>query len=324
MGMNSVSNPSSHKPGHPPSPLVSIIIPVKNEEQFIAQCLDAVFAQEASFQFEIIVIDSGSTDRTLSILEQYSSIRLIKILPQQFGHGKTRNLGASVSNGTFIVFLNADAIPLDNHWLQTLIHPLLNPNVEKIAGVFSRHVPRQDCHLYMYRDLDKSMPTTPFLRTQTSKTQFMIFSTVSCAIPRSLWQQFPFDDSIAIAEDQQWASTLLKNQYSILYQPASVVTHSHNYTHHQLFRIKCKVGQTENKFTHSFTLYTIGLLAITTGFLYKFISDIFYILVTPPTPKSFSQKCSQIKIALLARLFSFSGRFRGWITQSNTQVSHDE
>lgn len=324
MGMNSVSNPSSHNLEHPSSPLVSIIIPVKNEEQFIAQCLDAVFAQEISFSFEIIVIDSGSTDRTLSILEQYSSIHLIKITPQQFGHGSTRNLGARVSNGTFIVFLNADAIPFDTHWLQSLIQPLLDQNAEKIAGVFSRHIPRQNCYLYMYRDLIKSMPTTPLLRTHTSKTQFMIFSTVSCAIPRSLWLQFPFDDSIAIAEDQQWASTLLKNQYSILYQPTSVVTHSHNYTHLQLFQIKCKVGQTENKFTHSFTLYTIGLFTITAGFFYKLIPDIFYILFTPPTPLSFSQKCSQIKIAFLARLFSFSGRLRGWITHSVTQVSHDE
>ena len=69
-------------------PLVSIIIPVKNGERDIERCLSAVFLQESEYAYEVIVIDSGSSDNTLQIARKFP-VKTVEIEPQDFGHGKT-------------------------------------------------------------------------------------------------------------------------------------------------------------------------------------------------------------------------------------------
>ena len=66
---------------------VSIIVLAKNEELYIQQTLRAIFRQKVNFEFEIIVIDSGSKDKTLEIIKEFP-VSLIQIPPLEFGHGK--------------------------------------------------------------------------------------------------------------------------------------------------------------------------------------------------------------------------------------------
>ena len=73
------------------------------------QSLRGVRAQRGTFRVrEILAIDSGSRDRTLAILESHA-VRVIRIPPQEFGHGKTRNLAAAQAQGDYLVFLTQDA-----------------------------------------------------------------------------------------------------------------------------------------------------------------------------------------------------------------------
>ncbi len=67
---------------------ISIVILAKNEEKNIRECLSKVFEQRISFSYEVIVIDSGSKDKTVEIASTFP-IRLIKIKPEEFGHGRT-------------------------------------------------------------------------------------------------------------------------------------------------------------------------------------------------------------------------------------------
>ena len=135
---------------------LSIVIPAFNEEEYITKCLEAIFAQETLFNFEVLVIDSGSTDNTLSLVKNFPQVKIIQIKPEEFGHGRTRNLGARNSKGDFIIFLNADAIPANNQWLKFLIEEIKSD--DSLAGVFSRHLPRPDAYQYVVRDMIKSMP----------------------------------------------------------------------------------------------------------------------------------------------------------------------
>lgn len=293
--------------------MVSIIIPAKNESQNIAQCLNAIYRQETetNFHFEIIVIDSGSTDHTIEIIKKYPSVRLVQIKPNEFGHGKTRNLGAEMGKGDYIVFLNADAVPMNAHWLSSLIEPLIaNQN---LAGVFSRHIPREDCFLYMVRDLQTSMPDQTITRTKTRKMDSLLFSTVSAAMRKKTWQQFPFDNDIIIAEDQDWAKKVLNNGCSILYEPASMVLHSHNYTPRQLMENKWKVGTAEGRFHNKFNVLITGFVLMIGGIIYKILGDIIYILFQTSQQIPFSHKLKEIKISLVARAAGFWGRYTGWL-----------
>lgn len=292
---------------------VSIVIPAKNEGENIAQCLDAVNRQETSFSFEIIVIDSGSTDATIDIIKRYPSVQLVQIKPEEFGHGRTRNLGAEMAKGDYIVFLNADAVPLNSHWLTNLIDPLCEN--QNLAGVFSRHIPKDDCFLCMMRDLQASMPDKPILRTKAGKMDFMLFSTVSAAIPKATWKQFPFDNAIIIAEDQDWANKVLNNGFAVLYEPASIVRHSHNYSARQLMETKRKVGEAEApvRFKNKFSALIIGFIVMTGGIIFKFLGDMIYILFQSSGRIPFSRKIKEIKISLAARAAGFWGRYKGWL-----------
>jgi rhamnosyltransferase len=293
---------------------VSIIIPAKNEGTTIGKCLDAVYRQETAYPFEIIVIDSGSADATPAIVRQYPLVKLVEIQPEEFGHGKTRNLGAGISSGDYIVFLNADAIPVDNRWLTRLLDPFSKNNGNKIAGVFSRHIPKQGCYLYMVRDIRAAMPVSPqpIIRTGAGTLDFMIFSTVSCAIPRDVWLKYPFDNNIIIAEDQQWARHVLEKGFKIVYQPASMVYHSHNYSPRQLYEIKLKAAKTTGKFKNKLSAAAVGFVLITGGLIVKIIGDLGFILGKCPQKISLSRKLKEILIAVKARTASFRGKYRGW------------
>ncbi len=265
---------------------VSIIIPAKNEAENIGKGLEMIYAQVTDYRFEVIVIDSGSSDRTVDIVKTYSPVRLVEIPPGEFGHGRTRNLGAEGSNGDYIVFLNADAIPVDKYWLNPLIAPFTND--KKIAGVYSRHIPREGCYLYMVRDIQKTMPGIPMVRCHTKPLDFMIFSTVSCAIPREIRRKYPFNDDIIIAEDQEWAGRVLGHGLKIFYQPSSRVFHSHNYTPRRLFEIKRNVAMSTGRFKSRFSARVWGFVLMIGGMTIKIPGDfvfIFFKVKGPLIPK---------------------------------------
>lgn len=290
---------------------VSIIIPAKNEEENIGKCLAAIYNQETNYRFEVIVIDSGSSDQTLDIVKGYPAVQLVEIRAEEFGHGKTRNMGAEGSKGDYIVFLNADAMPMDKYWLNPLISPLVKD--KKMAGVYSRHIPKEGCYLYMVRDIQKSMPGKPMVRSQTKPFDFMIFSTVSCAIPRDIWEKYPFKDDIIIAEDQEWAGRVLEQGLKIFYEPSSGVYHSHNYTPRRLFEIKRNVAKSTGRFKTRFSALVWGFVLMIGGMKIKIAGDIVFIFSRYKGP--FSRKIKEVRTSIKARKASFFGRYKGWISE---------
>lgn len=210
---------------------VSIIIPVKDGVKGgIENCFSAVFSQETSCKYEVIVIDSGSADGTLDIVKRYPAIRLIQIKSEEFGHGRTRNLGAWEAKGEYIVFLNADAWPANDKWLDALIRDLGED--EKVAGVYSRHLPKKGSYLCVERSIIAGMPDKGIIKGKkgdnlTAKDIF--YSTVSAAIRKSVFDDIPFRENIFFAEDQYWSKDVLEAGYKIAYEPMSMVYHSHDY-----------------------------------------------------------------------------------------------
>ena len=84
-------------------PLVSIIIRTKNEERWIKLCLDKIFEQTYK-NFEIIIVDNYSTDKTLQKIKDYKINKIIKI--RKYLPGKAINLGIKNSNGKYIVIIS--------------------------------------------------------------------------------------------------------------------------------------------------------------------------------------------------------------------------
>lgn len=211
---------------------VSIIIPTKNGEKYLKKVINNIFLQKNfSVIQEIIAIDSGSTDRTLQILYDFD-IKIISISPLEFNHGTTRNLAIQNSKGNYIIFLSQDAIPFNNEWLINLITPL--EQNQDVAGVYSKQIPREDCHIMECRQIVESKfygnPDIP--KFYSNQTGNIFFTNTSSCIRRSVWEQIPFKKVIC-GEDIIWAHEVIKAGLQVCYDPNSVVIHSHSYNYKQ-------------------------------------------------------------------------------------------
>ncbi len=128
----------------------SILIPTKNGAEDLEACLAAIYTQKGTGPFEVIVIDSGSTDGTLEIAGRYP-VRIEKIPPETFHHARTRNYAASLANGEFLVFLSQDAIPASDAWLRTTIS---NFNDQSVGATYGRQLPRHGSTLERQETLE--------------------------------------------------------------------------------------------------------------------------------------------------------------------------
>lgn len=217
--------------------LASIIVLTKNGEQYLREVLSAVFDQDIAGRFEVLVIDSGSDDATLSIVRSFPKAVLHQIRPEEFGHGATRNLGARLARGEFLVFIPQDATPCGSKWLASLLTPFCDAS---IAGVYGRQVPRAAASSMEAFMLQRVYPDNMGIKHlsygESPSFARCFFSTVSGAIRASVWRQFPFREDIIMSEDQAWSRDVMTAGHGIAYAPMSRVWHSHLYRISGVFR----------------------------------------------------------------------------------------
>lgn len=98
--------------------MISVIIPAFNEENVIEQCLTCLARQDfPADQFEVIVVDNASTDRTRGIAHSFSRLLNLTVLTKAGGHiSSLRNMGAAAAKGQFLAFLDADCFAVEQ-WL---------------------------------------------------------------------------------------------------------------------------------------------------------------------------------------------------------------
>lgn len=215
---------------------VSVAIPVLNAGNYLPELLPAILNQKPSPPDEILLMDSNSTDNTREIAATFERVRVIPIV--KFSHGGSRNIGAAEAKGSIIVFMSQDAKPRGEDWLEKLIIPFEDPQV---AATYSRQVPYDDANPMEKYFLQTHFPGGLAVRRAREKHRPLtladvFFSNVSSAFRRQALLEHPFEEDLIMSEDQQVSRDLLNAGYAVVYQPASVVTHSHNYTLGVVFR----------------------------------------------------------------------------------------
>jgi rhamnosyltransferase len=216
--------------------VISIVIPVKNGGDDLRRCLDAIATQRVDDEVEVVVVDSGSTDGSDTLAEA-AGARVHRIPPEEFNHGGTRNLGASLARGDILVFTSQDAHAEGDDWLARLTEPLRDPVV---AGAYARQVahegakPPEEFFLdYLYGPKARVQRAASEVELSMETT---LFSNVASAIRRELFEKFRFVDDINMSEDQEWSRRVLLEGYAIAYEPRAVVRHSHDYNLRAAFR----------------------------------------------------------------------------------------
>jgi rhamnosyltransferase len=205
-------------------PLATVIIRTKNSQDTLAQALDGLFSQTCT-DFETLVVDSGSTDGTLSIVERYPC-SLIRIRPEEYFPGPVLNRAVAATRTPLVVFQNSDVVPLGVHTLERLLRPILEGG--KHAS-FARQIPRPEASTWVRRDYERAFPA------HGPAPSWLPYSLPLAAMLRSAWEQLPFYDDAWGSEDTEWGSRAKREGMAVEYVPAATVMHSHNYTLRQIY-----------------------------------------------------------------------------------------
>lgn len=159
----------------------SFVIPVLNEEECLAACVQSIRAQ-SSDELEIIVVDNGSTDRTMEIA-QALGCRLAR--EEQAGLSHARNRGAGVAQGEIVCFIDADGV-LAEGWLKAVQACFADPKVGAVSGlsIYRHPNPLKEIYYNLYTfgvAAGASLSNLLFSR--------MFFTGNNLAIRRTLFQQ---------------------------------------------------------------------------------------------------------------------------------------
>jgi rhamnosyltransferase len=222
----------------------TVFIPTFNGAAYLDRLLTAVETQDFAEKFEILIIDSGSTDDTLGIVSRHPLVRLVTIPQHEFGHGRTRNQAAHLARGTFVAYLSHDAIPLDTHWLERLLEPMRRtpePGETACVAVFGRQVARHNCFPSLAYEIDGVFAACgPLDRAtvvscspgaaDTLNTQDLFYSDVNSATRRDvLLGAIPYRD-MNYSEDLAFARDVLNAGLAKAYEPRAAVEHSNDVT----------------------------------------------------------------------------------------------
>ena len=215
---------------------VTVFIPTYNGGPLFEKVLEQVLAQETEFEFEVLVIDSGSSDETLDIIARHP-VRLIEIPNSEFNHGLTRNRAVREARGDIVALLTQDAVPYDETWLATLVANFDDPEV---AGAYCHQLPRDDCNPFQKDRLDgwtkgegdrvvKQIASRAEYEALPPMEKYRIigFDDVASCVRKSVMQKIPFERR-QFGEDVAWARQAIFAGYRVVMDPHAVVVHSHN------------------------------------------------------------------------------------------------
>lgn len=222
---------------------ISVIIPTLNAERWISRQLDSLLSQ--TIDAEKIVIDSGSTDNTCSLVRAHADrVRLLEIPNEDFDHGGARDYALRQSTGDIVCFLTQDALPTDESCLKKLLAAFSAPDV---AAVYGRQIAYPDAPEYERLIRLFNYPDQPRVWREEDIPHLGVkayfFSNVCSAYRREAYLAVGgFDAPILRNEDMMMAAKLLHAGYALAYTPEAAVYHSHRYTLRDEYRHNVRIG----------------------------------------------------------------------------------
>ena len=208
--------------------LVSIIIRTLNEARYLPELLNVIKNQKTeSFKVEVVVIDSGSTDNTVKIAQDFGC-RITTISKDSFTFGRSLNMGSEFARGDILVYVSGHCIPTDDKWLLNLINPL----IYGIAGYsYGRQIGRDKTKFSERKIFEKYFPE----ESKIPQNGFFC-NNANSAIDKKIWSEFKFNEQISGLEDMELAKRFLEKNGKIAYISNASVFHIHDESWNQTLK----------------------------------------------------------------------------------------
>jgi rhamnosyltransferase len=209
-------------------PKVAIAMRSYNDRDVIRGTLEAIRRQTYR-NYELWNFDSSSKDGTFEIIQEYNSPERIRRNDSaSYNPGTVLNEAVHTVGGDVVVFINSDATPETEEWLERLIAPLADP---RVGAVYGRQTARPDCRALFVKDTERA-----FGDGREAAKWVHFFSMANAAARRDVLERFPFETKVQYSEDVEWSLRLRKAGLEIRYVAEAPATHSHNYTLRQSFK----------------------------------------------------------------------------------------
>lgn len=178
-------------------PKISVIIPVYNAEKYIKECVDSVLNQD--FQdYEIIVVNDGSTDNTAQILKEYDT-KIIFINQPNSGSSATRNRGVQNAEGEYILHIDSDDF-IEHNYLSLMYESAVKFDADVVVCDFYKFINGEDIYIQDYKKIDGLVDHSDYMfhLIRTKKTHHNVFNKL---IKRDLALEFSYPNGIFLGED---------------------------------------------------------------------------------------------------------------------------
>ena len=204
---------------------VSIVIRTYNEQLHLPELLEAISRQDVDFDFETVIVDSGSTDNTLDIAKTFGC-RITHIPKREFTFGRSLNIGCEFAGGKVLVFISGHCIPCEVDWLAKLTAPVRDGTAKYSYG---RQVGRDTTKFSEGEVFSKYYPETGKLLQEG-----FFCNNANAAVSRTVWARHRFDESLTGLEDLKLAKTIVEKGNPIAYVAEAPVFHIHDESWHQV------------------------------------------------------------------------------------------
>ena len=208
---------------------ISVVIRTYNEQKHIGEVLESLKLQTYK-NYEIIIVDSGSTDMTLEIAEKYN-VKIVKIKKEAFNYSYASNIGVKNSTGDIVCFLSGHSVPINENYLYETNKCFQN---NKVGGCYGDVIALEDGSIY-----EKIYNKLGILKNRMLKKKEDIIyeknfhkGMLSCSnasIKKEILLQHPFVDELGKrgGEDLELAYRILEKNMVIAMNPKLIVKHSH-------------------------------------------------------------------------------------------------
>jgi len=218
-------------------PRVAIAMRSYNDRGVIRGTLEMIRRQTYP-NFELWNFDSSSTDGTLEIIQEYNDAERIRQNDSaKYNPGTVLNDAVRTVGGDVVVFINSDATPESEVWLEKLIAPLAE---SRVGAVYGRQTARPDCRSLFVKDTERA-----FGDGREAAKWVHFFSMANAAARRDVLERFPFETRVQYSEDIEWSFRLRKAGLEIRYVAEAAATHSHNYTLRESYKRQFGEGKAE-------------------------------------------------------------------------------